>query len=224
MGTLNVMLAAREHDVPKIVHTSTSEVYGTATYVPIDEKHPLQGQSPYSASKIGADKIVESFYDSYSLPVATIRPFNIYGPRQSARSVIPTVITQVLSTDEVQLGAVDPTRDFTYVSDVVEAFVDIAALDETAGKVYNIGSNFEISIGELVEKIGSILGKKVEITQDDRRLRPERSEVQRLWADNSLAQKTLGWTPRVTLEEGIKRTIEWISVNLDRYKIGIYEV
>lgn len=224
MGTLNVMLAARDRGVSKVVHTSTSEVYGTALYVPIDEKHPLQGQSPYSASKIGADKIVESFYASFELPVTTIRPFNTYGPRQSARAVIPTIITQALTQHEVYLGAVTPTRDFTYVSDIVEAFIKIAECDETVGRTFNVGSDFEISIGELADRIMRLIGKDIKIVQDKRRMRSEKSEVQRLWADNTLAQSTFGWRPSIPLEEGLQRTIDWISAHLNRYKIGAYVI
>jgi len=224
MGTLNVMLAAKEHGVSKVVHTSTSEVYGTALYVPIDEKHPLQGQSPYSASKIGADKIVESFHGSFELPVTTIRPFNTYGPRQSARAVIPTIITQALTQPAVHLGAVTPTRDFTYVSDIVEAFIRIAECDDVIGRTFNVGSSLEISIGGLAGRIMGLLGKEIEVVQHDDRLRPEKSEVQRLWADNTLAQRTFGWRPSVSLEEGLQRTIAWVSAHLDRYKIGTYGI
>lgn len=224
MGTLNVMLAVRDHGVDKIVHTSTSEVYGTAQYMPIDEKHPLQGQSPYSASKIGADKIVESFYASYDLPVTTIRPFNIYGPRQSDRAVIPTIITQALTQREVHLGSITPTRDFNYVSDTVDALIKIAEIDNVIGQTFNIGSGKEISIGELADRIAAILHKEIKVIKDERRLRPEKSEVQRLCADSSLAQKTFGWVPKVSLDEGLQRTINWISSNLDKYNIGKYVI
>lgn len=220
MGALNVFMAARENNVEKIVHTSTSEVYGTARYVPIDEKHPLQGQSPYSASKIGADKIAESFYCSFNLPIATIRPFNTYGPRQSARSVVPTIITQALSGNTIYLGSIMPRRDYTYVKDLVEAFVKMAEKDEAVGKAINIGSNFDISIKELVSMISRILGKKLFIKTDKDRIRPEKSEVMRLRADNALAKKILGWNPATKLEDGLRYTIDWVSKNSDFYKKG----
>jgi dTDP-glucose 4,6-dehydratase len=223
-GTLNVMLAAKDNDVSKVVHTSTSEVYGTALYVPIDEKHPLQAQSPYSASKIGADKIVESFYNSYALPVVTIRPFNIYGPRQSARAVVPAIITQALTQEEVCLGNITPTRDFTYVTDTVEAFIKISESDDTVGNTFNIGSNFEIPISCLAEKILELMGKDCKIVEDIKRLRPDNSEVARLFADTTAARKAFNWKPEVTLEEGLKRTIEWISNHLVRYRTGDYVI
>ena len=205
--------------------TSTSETYGTARYVPIDEKHPLQGQSPYSASKIGADKIAESFYLSYGLPVATLRPFNTYGPRQSARAVIPTIITQALTKNEDFIGSKHPTRDLTYVSDTVEGFIKIAEADDNVlGEVINIGSNFEISIGDLAYKIISLIDRNMEIKFDDSRVRPEKSEIERLWVDNSKAKKLMGWEPKISLDEGLKRTIDWISGNLDNYKVDIYNV
>ena len=224
IGTLNVMMAAKEHSVDKVIHTSTSEVYGTAIYVPIDEKHPLQGQSPYSASKIGADKIAESFYRSFDLPVAIIRPFNTYGPRQSARAVIPTIITQALTGDKVYLGSLHPTRDYTYVEDIVNAFIKVVESRNSIGEVINVGSNFEVSIGELAEKIISIIGKDTKIVTDPKRIRPKKSEVERLRCDNTKAKKLLGWEPKVTLEEGLKRTIEWISEHISLYKPHIYNV
>lgn len=224
MGTLNVLQAAKTHKVKKVVHTSTSEVYGTAQYVPIDEKHPLQGQSPYSASKIGADKIAESFHHSYNLPIATIRPFNTYGPRQSARAVIPTIICQALANDTVYLGSLHPTRDLTYVEDTAEAFLKVAESDKSVGEVINIGSNFEISIADLVNKIAGILGKKIKIDCESARVRPQDSEVERLWADNSKAKKLINWEPKVLLDEGLKRTIEWINNNAELYKANIYNV
>ncbi len=217
-GTLNVLLAARDLGVERVVHTSTSEVYGTARSVPIGEDHPLQGQSPYSASKIGADKIAESFHLAYELPVATIRPFNIYGPRQSARAVIPTIINQALTGETVKLGSLHPTRDFTFVTDTAEGFVRIAECDAAIGGVFNVGSNAEISVRDLVEKIAGLCGKDIEIEREETRLRPENSEVGRLWADNSLARETFGWKPEVSLDEGLGRTIEWISKNMDRYR------
>jgi len=225
IGTLNVLMAAKENNVERIIHTSTSETYGTAQYVPIDEKHPLQGQSPYAASKIGADKIAESFYLSYGLPVATIRPFNTYGPRQSARAVIPTIITQALTKNEIYIGSRHPTRDLTYVSDTVEGFIKLAeANNKVLGEVINIGSNFEISIGDLAEKIVSLIDKKIEIKYDEFRVRPKKSEVERLWVDNRKAKKLINWEPKVSLDEGLKKTIKWISENINRYKPNIYNV
>ena len=222
LGALNVLTAANEYGVEKLVHTSTSEVYGTARYVPIDENHPLQGQSPYSASKIGADKIAESFYRSFELPVAIIRPFNTYGPRQSARAVIPTIITQALTKDKIFLGSLHPTRDYTYVKDVVEGFIKVAESPKSVGDVINIGSNFEISIGDLAEKIISLIGTDAEIITDPVRVRPQDSEVERLWCDNTKAKRLLGWEPKTSLDEGLKRTIEWISDNINLYKPELY--
>jgi NAD dependent epimerase/dehydratase len=222
LGTFNVLMAARDNEVEKIVHTSTSEVYGTAKYVPIDEEHPLQGQSPYSASKIGADKIAESFYLSFELPVATIRPFNTFGPRQSLRAVIPTIISQALSRDEIYLGSLHPTRDYTYVKDLAEGFLKVGESPKSVGEVINIGSNFEISIGDLAQKIISITGKDVEMKHDEARLRPKDSEVERLWCNNAKAKELLNWTPTMTLDEGLQETINWISENSDLHKPEIY--
>jgi NAD dependent epimerase/dehydratase len=224
LGTLNMLLAAKEHDVRKIIHTSTSEVYGTARYVPIDENHPLQGQSPYAASKIGADKIAESFHRTYGLPIAIIRPFNTYGPRQSARAVIPAIITQALTKNKVLLGALHPTRDYTYVDDVVDAFIKLAETPKSVGEVINIGSNFEISIRELAKKILSLMNKKAKIVSEVKRIRPEDSEVERLWCNNTKAKKLLGWKPKTPLEEGLKKTIEWTKNNLHLYKPEIYTI
>lgn len=230
-GTLNVVQAARDLGVTRVVHTSTSEVYGTARFVPITEDHPLQGQSPYSASKIGADQIALSFYTSFDTPVVVLRPFNTYGPRQSARAVIPTVITQLLSgRRSIKLGAVHPTRDFNYVEDTVAGF--IAALTATAGvgQVINIGSNFEISIGDTVQEIGRAMGVTVDIQSDERRLRPEKSEVERLWADNGKARDMLGWQPAYGgldgFRRGLAKTIAWFSEpqNVAGYKADIYNV
>ncbi len=224
-GTLNVLQACRDYDIERVIVTSTSEVYGSAQYVPIDEKHPLQGQSPYSASKIGADKVVESFSCSFDLPVVIARPFNTYGPRQSARAVIPIIITQLLNGNkDILLGSLHPTRDFTFVSDTVEAFIRITESDETCGKIFNIGSGFEISIGELTKSIARLINKDHDIVLDEKRMRPQKSEVHRLWADSTLAQKTFGWRPKVSIEEGLQRTIEWISANLDKYDIGTYTI
>ena len=224
MGTFNVLNAAKRLDVSKVVHTSTSEVYGTAVTVPISEDHPLQGQSPYSASKIGADKIAESFYLSFGVPVATIRPFNTYGPRQSARAVIPAIISQALKGNAIKLGSLTPKRDLNYVSDTVEGFIKVAESKRSLGEVINIGSGREITIGELAGKIIDILGKDIKIVADKSRIRPKKSEVGRLLADNRKAKKLLGWTPKVSLEEGLKKTIEWIKDNQDYYKTDIYNV
>ncbi|WP_018394639.1 NAD-dependent 4,6-dehydratase LegB [Bacillus sp. 37MA] len=230
-GTLNVLQAARELGVSKVVHTSTSEVYGTAMYVPINEDHPLQGQSPYSASKIGADQMALSFYRSFDTPVAVIRPFNTYGPRQSARAVIPTIITQLASDKEkIKLGALSPTRDFNYVKDTVSGFISIMNSEKSIGEVINIGSNYEISIGETAEVIAEVMGKKIEIETDEIRLRPGKSEVERLWADNQKAKELLGWVPSYGGVEGFKRgmkeTADWFSnpVNLSQYKADVYNI
>jgi NAD dependent epimerase/dehydratase len=224
LGTTNVLMAAREYGVRRIVHTSTSEVYGTARTVPIDENHPLQGQSPYSASKIGADKIVESFVRSFELPVATLRPFNTYGPRQSARAVIPTIITQALAKDEIHLGSLTPQRDLTFVADTVDGFLRIATHDAAVGQEVNIGADATIAIGELAQKILGIVGRDLPIVTEEQRLRPAGSEVMRLWADNRKAAALIGWRPQVSLDEGLARTVEWIRGNLDRYRPGVYEV
>ncbi len=224
-GTLNIMQASLDYGAAKVIHTSTSEVYGTAKYVPIDENHPLQGQSPYSASKIGADKIAESFYRSFNLPVATIRPFNTYGPRQSARAVIPTVISQLLSgKDSLKLGALSPTRDFTYVKDTVNGFIRIAQIDASVGETINIGTNSEVSIGDLAGKIISITGKAVPVECDEERLRPSKSEVDRLRCDNTKAREMLDWKPVYTLEEGLKETVKWMENNLVYYRTDVYNV
>ncbi|MDR0138002.1 NAD-dependent 4,6-dehydratase LegB [Metabacillus idriensis] len=228
-GTLNVLQAARELEIEKVVHTSTSEVYGTAMFVPITEDHPLQGQSPYSASKIGADQVAISFYKSFNTPVSIIRPFNTYGPRQSARAVIPAIITQIASgRTKIKLGALNPTRDFNYIKDTVKGFIATAESDKSLGEVINIGSNYEISIGETVELIAEIMGKEIEIETEDLRLRPEKSEVERLWADNSKAKRLLGWEPaygnRNGFKKGLTETIEWFTniENLKHYKADIY--
>lgn len=218
-STLNILTAARDLGVEKIVHTSSSEVYGTALYVPIDEKHPLQGQSPYSASKIGADKIAESFYCAFDLPVAIIRPFNTYGPRQSARAIIPTIIAQAIEQEKIKLGSLFPTRDYTYVSDTVNGFIKVAESDNSIGEVINIGSNFEVSMGDLAQKISSLLDKKIDIVQDSSRVRPLKSEVKRLWCDNAKARRLLNWEPQVSLEEGLQKTIDWISENKNLIKL-----
>ncbi|GAA0109788.1 MULTISPECIES: NAD-dependent 4,6-dehydratase LegB [Clostridium] len=224
-GTVNVLEACRNHDVKKIIHTSTSETYGTALYVPIDEKHPMQGQSPYSASKIGADKMAESFYRSFNMPIATLRPFNTYGPRQSARAVIPTIISQILAgKKEIKLGSLTPTRDFNFVKDTAEAFVKVAESDKTIGEVINAGSNYEISIGDTVKKIIDIIGKDVKILCDEERIRPEKSEVNRLWADNTKIKELTDWAPKYSIDEGLAETVDWIKENMKHYKPDIYNV
>jgi len=224
IGTTNILIAAKDNPVEKIIHTSTSEVYGTAKYVPINEKHPLQGQSPYSASKIGADMIANSFYKSFNLPIAIIRPFNTYGPHQSARAVTPTIITQALTKKVIQLGSLHPTRDLTFVSDTIEGFIKIAEKEKAVGEVINIGSGFEISIGDLAEKILQLTQSKATIKVDKKRVRPKDSEVERLWADAGKARKMLGWQPKVNLDDGLKKTIKWISYHIDDYKVGMYTI
>jgi NAD dependent epimerase/dehydratase len=223
-GTLNVLLAGRDAGVERVVHTSTSEVYGTALQVPIDENHPLQGQSPYSASKIGADMLAESFYRSFDLPVVTLRPFNTYGPRQSARAVIPTIITQALTQEVVRLGNLDARRDLTYVSDTVAGFLRVAETPGVEGLTFNLGTGTEVRIGDLAQEILEITGRPVQVQVDETRLRPEKSEVQRLLSDNSRARRRLGWQPQVTLREGLSRTIDWIASHLELYQPGRYQL
>ena len=218
LGTLNVLQAAREHGV-KVIHTSTSETYGTAQYVPIDEKHPLQAQSPYSASKIGADKIAESFHHSYGLPVTIIRPFNTYGPRQSARAIIPTIISQLLDGNKLSLGNLQPTRDLTYVSDTVEGFLKLAESPKAVGQTFNLGVSEEISVGELAQKLQNLAGRKSKIEKEQQRVRPKGSEVERLLSDNKKARQ-LGWKPKVSLDEGLRLTVEWFRKNRRYYKPG----
>jgi len=230
-GTLNVLQAARELGLERVVHTSTSEVYGTARYVPIDEEHPLQAQSPYSASKIGADNIALSYYRSFGTPVSIIRPFNTYGPRQSARAVIPTIITQIASGEtEIKLGATSPTRDFNFVSDVVRGFVALAQSDASVGEVINIGSNYEISIKEVAELIAEVMDRRINILCEENRLRPDASEVERLWAFNEKASRLLGWSPefagRDGFRRGIEKTAEWFAQaeNIKMYKADVYNL
>ncbi|MBK6358034.1 MAG: SDR family oxidoreductase [Betaproteobacteria bacterium] len=230
-GTLNVLQAARELGVRRVVHTSTSEVYGTARFVPITEEHPLQGQSPYSATKIAADQLAYSFYASFGVPVVIARPFNTYGPRQSARAVIPTVIAQIASgMRRLKLGAIHPTRDFNYVADTVRAFIAALESDRGAGEVVNFGSNYEISIGETVRLIAEVMGAEIEIDTDADRLRPEKSEVERLWAANAKASELFGWSPRFGGVDGFRKglavTAEWFQnpVNLAGYKAGQYNI
>jgi len=224
LGAVNVMQSALDANVDKVIHASTSECYGTAKYIPIDEKHPLQGQSPYSASKIGADMIAESYHRSFGLPVATIRPFNTFGPRQSARAVIPSIIIQALTGSEIKLGSLHPTRDMNFVNDTVEGFLRIALVPAAVGQVVNIGSGREISVGELADMILRIIGKSVRIIVESERIRPEKSEVERLICDSHKAKHLLGWEPKVTLEEGLERTVEWFKHNWQRYKADVYNV
>jgi len=230
-GTLNVLQAARELGISRVIHTSTSEVYGTARFVPITEEHPLQGQSPYSATKIAADQLANSFYSSFDLPVVTVRPFNTYGPRQSARAVIPSIITQIANgSASIKLGSLAPTRDFSYVQDTVAGFIAALKGEAGLGEVVNLGSNFEISIGETAQLIAEIMGVQVELISDEVRMRPENSEVERLWADNKKAIEIFGWKPTYVGYEGFKRglseTIEWFtqSRNLRSYKTDIYNL
>ena len=223
-GTLNVLEACRRFDVERMVHTSTSEVYGTALHVPIDEAHPLQGQSPYSATKIGADKLAEAYFRSFGTPVVTVRPFNTFGPRQSARAVIPTIIAQCLKGDRVRLGNLSATRDLNYVANTVDGFVRAATAPEAVGQTINLGSGREISIEQLAHLIAELVGKKITIETESQRLRPEKSEVERLLADNARARKLLDWQPAVDLEEGLQRTIAWLRDNQGRYRPDVYQV
>ena len=230
-GTLNVLQASRELGVRRVVHTSTSEVYGSARFVPITEEHPLQGQSPYSATKIAADQLAYSFYASFHLPVVVARPFNTYGPRQSARAVIPTIITQIASgKKQIKLGAVSPTRDFNFVKDTVAGFIAALESDKGCGEVINFGSNFEISVGDTAALIAEVMNADIEILTDEVRLRPTHSEVERLWADNSKARELFGWTPNYADSEGFKRglaeTAEWFAdtANMRGYKADIYNI
>ncbi|MGC8869264.1 MAG: NAD-dependent 4,6-dehydratase LegB [Sulfurihydrogenibium sp.] len=224
-GTLNILQACKDYNVEKILITSTSEVYGTAKYVPIDENHPRQGQSPYSATKIAADYLAESFYRSFDLPVVIVRPFNTYGPRQSARAVIPTIITQLLSgKQEIKLGSLHPTRDLVFVKDTVEGFVEIAKSDKTVGHEINIATMTEISIGDLAQKLIDMINPKAKIITEDIRKRPEKSEVERLLGDNTKIKTLTNWTPKYTLDEGLQITINWFKENLKYYKPDIYNV
>lgn len=224
-GTLNVLQAARNLDTDRVLITSTSEVYGTAQYVPIDEKHPYQGQSPYSATKIGADRLAESFYRSFNLPITIVRPFNTYGPRQSARAVIPTIITQLLSgKNEIKLGALSPTRDFNYVKDTVSGFIEIANNNSCIGEEINIATQKEISIGALAEELIRQINPNARIICDEERLRPEKSEVNRLLGCNDKIRRLTKWEPKYTLSEGLSETIEFLKNNLKRYKVDIYNL
>ena len=224
-GTLNILQAARDLNIERVLVTSTSEVYGTAQYVPIDEKHPYQGQSPYSATKIGADRIAESFYRSFELPVTIVRPFNTFGPRQSARAVIPTIITQLLSgKTEIKLGSLTPTRDFNYVKDTARGFLEIYRSDKTIGQEINIATQKEISIGQLAEELIRQINPQAKIVCDEQRLRPTKSEVERLLGCNAKIKELTAWEPRYTFEEGLAETIEFLKNNLDKYKVDIYNV
>ncbi|AEV70613.1 NAD-dependent 4,6-dehydratase LegB [Acetivibrio clariflavus] len=224
-GTLNVLQAAREFNTGRVLITSTSEVYGTAQYVPIDEKHPFQGQSPYSASKIGADRLAESFYRSFNVPISIVRPFNTYGPRQSARAVIPTIITQLLDGKEViKLGSLTPTRDFNYVKDTVQGFIEIAKSDKTIGEEINIATQKEISIGELAEELIRQINPNARIICDEQRIRPEKSEVNRLLGSNEKIKRLTKWEPKYSLKEGLAETIDFFKNNLNKYKTDIYNI
>lgn len=226
-GSLNICQAARDAGIQRILVTSTSEVYGTAQYVPIDEKHPLQPQSPYSASKIGADAIAMSFFNAFKLPVTIVRPFNTYGPRQSARAVIPTIITQIASgIKEIKLGDTAPTRDFNYVKDTCRGFLELATCDQAIGETVNIGSNYEISVQDTLNLIKDIMHSDVRFVTDEQRIRPENSEVFRLWCDNGKIKTLTGFTPRYNIREGLEKTVEWLTKpeNLAKYKPGLYNV
>lgn len=226
-GTLNICQAAKENGVQRLIHTSTSEVYGTALYVPIDEKHPKQPQSPYSASKIGADMMAMSFFNAFNLPVTIARPFNTYGPRQSARAIIPTIITQIASgMKNIKLGDLTPTRDFNYVKDTCHGFIALAESDKTIGKEVNIASNYEISMRDMLEIVKEIMGSEVEFITDEQRIRPEKSEVFRLWGDNKMIKSLTGFEPQYDIRKGLEETCEWFSnsENLKKYKTNIYNV
>lgn len=224
-GTYNILQTAREEGVSRVVHTSTSEVYGTARYVPINEEHPLQAQSPYAASKIAADQLALSFHRSFSLPVVVVRPFNTFGPRQSARAIIPTVITQVMAGARViRLGNLRPTRDFNYVRDTVSGMIAVGLSDQTLGQVVNVGSGREVSIGELIRHIEKVIGMGIVVEQEEARVRPGKSEVERLLCDNRRAYELVGWAPRYTLEDGLMKTVEWFRKSLHLYKPRLYNV
>jgi dTDP-glucose 4,6-dehydratase len=230
-GTLNILQAARELEVERLIHTSTSEVYGTAKYVPIDESHPIRGQSPYSATKIAADQLAYSFFTSFNLPVVTLRPFNTYGPRQSARAVIPTIISQIANgQSSIRLGSLSPTRDFSYVTDTCAGFIAALLNENGIGETVNLGSNFEISVTETVRIIAKLMNKEVEILTDEKRLRPKNSEVDRLWASNQKAIELFNWIPEFSgfngFKNGLEKTINWFSdpVNIDKYKSNMYSI
>lgn len=223
IGTAHLLNACLENEtLERIIHTSTSEVYGTAQYIPIDERHPLQAQSPYAASKIAADKLAESYYLSFDLPIAIIRPFNTFGPRQSLRAIIPTIISQALANKKILLGNIEPRRDFLFVKDTVRGFIELGKCDEAIGMIVNIGTGNDISIGELVKKILHLMGKRGEIEIEERRIRPLKSEVMQLLSDTRMAQRLFGWAPKYTLENGLEKTIDWYRKNLSRFKVGSY--
>jgi dTDP-glucose 4,6-dehydratase len=224
LGTLNILQESRHSGVSRVVHTSTSEVYGTARQIPISEEHPLQGQSPYSATKIGADKLAESFHRSFGLPISIVRPFNTYGPRQSARAVIPTIMTQALANEPIRVGNIAPTRDFNYVEDTVRGFMSNAASEKAIGLVINLGTGREISIGDLARTICSLVGRECLIVQEEQRIRPSGSEVARLVADNRMADELLDWRPEVSLHDGLQQTLDWMRPNLERYRPKAYVI
>ncbi len=223
-GTLNLLLASLDDEVERFVHTSTSEIYGTAQYTPIDENHPQNPQSPYAASKASSDFLAKSFFLTYDLPVAIIRPFNLYGPRQSARSVIPNIIAQGLTKDQIEIGSLSPARDYTYVKDAVKGFIAFAECDKALGEVVNLGSGNEISVEKLIQMIGGLLDRKLKILEKNKRKRPPKSEVGRLVSNSDKAIKLFGWSPEVELREGLVLTINWIKKNLNRYKTEIYNI
>lgn len=223
-GTFHVLEAARQLGNVRVVHTSTSEVYGTALRVPIDEDHPLQGQSPYSASKIGADKMAEAYFRSFNTPVVTVRPFNTFGPRQSARAVLPTIIAQCLSQDVIRLGSLSPTRDLNYVGNTVDGFIRAGVTEAAVGATVNLGTGTEISVGDVANMVIKIIGRPVRIECEEQRMRPDKSEVQRLIADNKLAKKLLGWEPSTSFETGLARTIDWFRDNVSRYRADVYNI
>jgi dTDP-glucose 4,6-dehydratase len=224
LGTLNVAQAALEHRVEHVIQVSTSEVYGSARSVPITEEHPLEAQSPYSASKIGADKLMDSFHRTYGLPVTVLRPFNTYGPHQSARAIIPTVITQALGSDTLRLGSLEPRRDLTFVSDTVAGMIAAVASPGTIGRTIQLGTGEDVSVGDVVSVVAELMGKQLEVTRDEQRVRPTNSEVQRLVSDPRLARELMGWEPSVTLRDGVAQTIDWIRENLDRYALDEYVI
>ena len=224
LGTLNILQESMHAGVSRVVHTSTSEVYGTARQIPISEEHPLQGQSPYSATKIGADKLAESFHRSFGLPISIVRPFNTYGPRQSARAIIPTIMTQALANEPIRVGNIAPTRDFNYVGDTVRGFISNVASEKAVGRVINLGSGKELSIGDLAKTICSLVGRECQIVQEEQRIRPSGSEVDRLLGDNRLADELLGWRPEVSLRDGLHQTLDWMRRNLERYRPEVYVV
>lgn len=224
IGTLNVAQAALAHPIEHLVHVSTSEVYGTAQTVPITETHPLSPQSPYAASKVGADKLIDSFHRTYELPGTVVRPFNTYGPHQSARAIVPTIVSQALASDTLRLGSLDPRRDLTYVADTVEALIGAALAPAAIGRTIQLGTGEDVSVGEIVERVGAVLGKPLTVEHDPQRVRPAGSEVQRLISDPSLARELIGWEPRVSLTDGLAETIEWIAANPQRYRIDEYAI